>query len=243
MNNTILLFDMDGTLTKPRNKITQEMKTFLQEAGKKIDLGVVSGSDLPKLKEQLGDDVTEYFRYVFCENGLVTYKDGVCIGKLSFKEHVGQERYNKLINYILMEISKIDIPIKTGTFIELRSGNLNVSPIGRNCSQEEREEFFKYDKEHHIREQLIEKIKKEFNELNLVYAIGGQISFDCYPVGWDKTYSLNYIKDKYSHFEFFGDRTMKGGNDYEMAQSSLINKVHQVNGPEDVMKIMKEMGL
>lgn len=33
-----------------------------------------------------------------------------------------------------------------GTFMEFRSGMLNVSPIGRNCSQEEREEFEKYDK-------------------------------------------------------------------------------------------------
>lgn len=33
-----------------------------------------------------------------------------------------------------------------GTFIEFRNGMFNVSPIGRNCSQEEREEFEKYDK-------------------------------------------------------------------------------------------------
>ena len=34
----------------------------------------------------------------------------------------------------------------SGTFIEFRTGMLNVSPIGRNCSQKEREEFFEYDK-------------------------------------------------------------------------------------------------
>ena len=33
-----------------------------------------------------------------------------------------------------------------GTFIEFRSGLINVCPIGRNCSQEERLEFFEYDK-------------------------------------------------------------------------------------------------
>jgi hypothetical protein len=33
-----------------------------------------------------------------------------------------------------------------GTFVEFRSGMINVSPIGRNCSQEERDEFEKYDK-------------------------------------------------------------------------------------------------
>ncbi len=33
----------------------------------------------------------------------------------------------------------------TGTFIEFRNGMLNVSPIGRNCSQEERDEFERFD--------------------------------------------------------------------------------------------------
>ncbi len=33
-----------------------------------------------------------------------------------------------------------------GTFIEFRNGLINICPIGRNCSQEERVEFFEYDK-------------------------------------------------------------------------------------------------
>lgn len=40
----------------------------------------------------------------------------------------------------------LDICIHRGTFIEFRNGMLNVSPIGRNCSQEERDEFERYDK-------------------------------------------------------------------------------------------------
>lgn len=33
-----------------------------------------------------------------------------------------------------------------GTFVEFRSGLINISPIGRNCSKEERDDFEKYDK-------------------------------------------------------------------------------------------------
>jgi hypothetical protein len=45
----------------------------------------------------------------------------------------------------------IDIPVKRGTFIEFRAGMLNVSPVGRNCSQEERDAFEKYDLANGIR--------------------------------------------------------------------------------------------
>ena len=34
----------------------------------------------------------------------------------------------------------------TEDFIEYRNGMINVSPIGRNCSQEERDAFEIYDK-------------------------------------------------------------------------------------------------
>ena len=36
-------------------------------------VGVVSGSDLKKIKEQLGDDLVQKYDYVFTENGLVAH--------------------------------------------------------------------------------------------------------------------------------------------------------------------------
>jgi phosphomannomutase len=32
-----------------------------------------------------------------------------------------------------------------GTFIEFRNGLINVSPVGRNCTKQERDLFFAYD--------------------------------------------------------------------------------------------------
>jgi hypothetical protein len=57
----------------------------------------------------------------------------------------------RFINFVLRYIADLDIPIKRGTFIEFRNGMLNVSPIGRNCSQEERDAFEVYDKQAGVR--------------------------------------------------------------------------------------------
>ncbi|VIO86833.1 Uncharacterized protein BM_BM14027 [Brugia malayi] len=76
---TILLFDVDGTLTLPRQKLDQEMSNFMMEVHKAVPLAVVSGSDLPKVVEQLGEsleDVLNRFDYVFSENGLVSVSRG-----------------------------------------------------------------------------------------------------------------------------------------------------------------------
>mmetsp|Transcript_34658 Transcript_34658/g.51365 ORF Transcript_34658/g.51365 Transcript_34658/m.51365 type:complete len:148 (-) Transcript_34658:54-497(-) len=104
-----------------------------------------------------------------------------------------------------------------GTFIEFRQGMLNISPIGRNCSREERNEFEKFDLANGIRKTMVEKMKEEFADLNLTFSIGGQISFDLFPTGWDKTYCLNYLPEaEFDEIHFFGDKTFKGGNDYEI---------------------------
>lgn len=46
---------------------------------------------------------------------------------------MGEENLQRFIKTALHYIADLDIPIKRGTFIEYRTGMLNVSPIGRNC--------------------------------------------------------------------------------------------------------------
>lgn len=79
------------------------------------------------------------------------------------------------------------------------------------------------------------------------YSIGGQISFDVFPTGWDKTYCLQHLEAEkslsgvdYTTIHFFGDKTFKGGNDYEIFEDSRTVG-HSVEGPEDTMRIVKEL--
>lgn len=91
------------------------------------------------------------YDYVFSENGLVAHKGGEQIAVQSLKVHLGEDKLKRFINFVLHYIADLDIPIKRGTFIEFRNGMLNVSPIGRNCSQEERDAFEVFDKEAGVR--------------------------------------------------------------------------------------------
>jgi len=239
---TACLFDVDGTLTAPRQAITQEMKDFLQKLKQKVVVAVVGGSDLVKIKEQMGGEslITSY-DYVFSENGLVAYKNGVLVGKQSISRYVGEDKLQVFINYCLEYMSKLTLPVKRGTFIEFRNGLINVCPVGRSCSQEERIQFNEYDKVHKIRETFVEDLRQRFASYGLQFSIGGQISFDVFPIGWDKTYCLNFVDlETIKTLHFFGDKTYKGGNDHEIfADSRTIG--HTVNGPDDTMKLLKDL--
>lgn len=116
-----------------------------------------------------------------------------------------------MINFCLRYVADLKIPVKTGTFVEFRTGLINVSPIGRNCTQEERDEFVKFDKENHILVNLRKALLDKFGEkMNLTISIGGQISVDCFPNGWNKTYALQHVENGgYKEIHFFGDKTME----------------------------------
>lgn len=215
----LVLFDVDGTLTEPRKVVSPETIEYLKELRKHIKIGVVGGSDLAKQKEQLGDS-PNLFDYCFSENGLLAYKDGEKIGQTSIVDHLGEVKLKSIINWALRYIADLDIPVKRGTFVEFRQGMLNLSPIGRNCSREERNEFEKFDLANNIRKDMVAKMKKEFADLSMTYSIGGQISFDVFPTGWDKTYCLKYLPEgDFDEIHFFGDKTFEGGNDFEIFTS------------------------
>jgi phosphomannomutase len=52
------------------------------------------------------------FDYGFAENGLVAYRSGKQLASQSFIGWVGEEKYKKLVNFILHYVADIDIPIK-----------------------------------------------------------------------------------------------------------------------------------
>jgi phosphomannomutase len=63
---------------------------------------------------------------------------------------------------------------------------------------------------HGYRTGLIQALQQKFPDYGLTYSIGGQISFDVFPNGWDKTYALKHVEDEgFEEIHFFGDKTYK----------------------------------
>lgn len=265
------------------------MLALLKALRDKCAIGFVGGSNLIKQEEQLGQPagvpVTTLFDFAFAENGLTAFKLGQALPSNSFIKWIGEDQYKELANFCLHYIADLDIPVKRGTFIEFRNGMINVSPIGRNASTQERLDFEAYDKTAKVRETFVSKLKERFGHLGLTYvliprhplisasaklfpsqhsatglkeilanvaynsfSIGGQISFDVFPTGWDKTYCLQILENEakkpggiaYKTIHFFGDKTFEGGNDWEIYNDPRTVG-HSVKNPDDTMRIVKEL--
>jgi phosphomannomutase len=253
--NKVILFDVDGTITEPRKKINKEMIEILTTLSNKYLIGLVSGSNFDYIYEQviseLKDEVLNKIKIFPC-NGTKRYffenKDFICDYSVNIKDVVTKDQYKLLIEKILnnqlylMRVYK-DLPL-TGNFISYRESMINWCPIGRDASEKERNQFISIDKVHHLRESMLPVLKRFFDgfKIDLQISLGGDTSFDIFPIGWDKTYVLRHFNLLSEELFFIGDRCDFGGNDFELFKE--VNNIKngnaiKTNGTENTIQILK----
>ncbi len=254
MSKQIVLFDMDGTLTEPRQKFNPDIldDALYSLTNKGIDIGIVTGSGLNYLKEQMGDwlqqSACRYRTHLLPCNGTQYLKppkrrtdEHTLIHQVSMESIIGDRQFRELVQKIIQLQSEIilhPIPL-SGHFIDYRGSMLNWCPIGRDASRPKREEFVQIDKQLNLRNQYLSKLVETANTNgSIMVKLGGDTSFDIYPIGWDKTYALN-------HFEgydvwFVGDRCDPTGNDYELFKHCAEQGFRSIS-PEGTKKIIKHI--
>jgi len=210
----IFIFDVDGTLTPSRLPMTKKFAKFFDKWSSTNKYYLVTGSDLDKTKEQLPIAYIDRAEAIFTCCGNQMWRDNELIYNNKF------ELTSKLKNALDIVLMSSPYPHRYGNHIEDRGSMVNFSIVGRNCTQEQREEFFKWDNEKGERRKISIFLKQKFKDLDAV--LGGQISIDIYPKGMDKSQILDIITQERlvqpSEYIFIGDRTQIGGNDYPLAK-------------------------
>ena len=257
MNKTIVLFDMDGTLTEPRQPFDSEIleKPLYQLTNLGVHIGIITGSDEDYLREQMGEFLerssSRYKLHLLPCNGTKYFKppkfanqDFELVHEVSMEETLSTKKYRELICelvYSQVDICHAGAPL-TGHFINCRGSMINWSPIGRNATTPQREEFIRMDKEKKIRERVISELRavlalKELDK-KVTIKLGGDTSFDIYPTGWDKTYGLKHFQGW--NVWFVGDRCGEDGNDYEI-YNACIGQSYVSSGPENTQEIIENI--
>ena len=243
----IFIFDVDGTLTPSRLPMTKEFQKFFKEWIKKNKFYLVTGSDLPKLQEQMCFfDIEAEGIFTCCGNQF--WKPDSSIVNVS-AELIYDNKFemtNKLKSSLEVMLMSSQYPHRYGNHIEDRGSMVNFSVVGRNCTQEQREKYYEWDKEKGERRKMSIFLKNKFKDLDAV--IGGQISIDIYPKGNDKSQVLNVIEQERlvppSEYIFIGDGIENGGNDYPLAElmdNTPICDWYHTKGWEHTKEILENL--
>jgi len=264
-SDILILFDVDGTLATPAQPASTEIIEMLAELRKNYSVGIVGAGDFQKQQVQLGGpDLRSRLDFVFSENGVHAFRGQQQLHCKSIAEHLGKERwasFQDALEAILaaekgeaerllrLATSNPDADIGSrSTFLEIRQCTVNVCAIGRTptLSKEPRAAFDALDRDAGLRNRVLMQLEKEFGpdtEYQLKFSIGGQIGIDVCPVGWDKTFCLQFVDpQEFRTVHFFGDKTEEGGGDHELyIHHRTIG--HSVESSEDTLKLVKELFL
>ena len=228
------IFDVDGTLTPSRKEIEHEFWAPFLIFCRHHDVYLVTGSDRQKTLEQLGLDICYTAKRVYnCSGSDVYEKD-----KNVYRDD--WELPKKVENFLMDELAYSCFPIRNGNHIEKRPGGVNFSILGRDKDPMlGREEYIKWDKERLEREDIADRLKNQFPELNV--QIGGQTGLDI--SNKDKSQILrDFSNDDDIHF--FGDMMKEGENDYPLAMAianNMMGTSYNVDNWQETMSILNKI--
>jgi phosphomannomutase len=228
------LFDIDGTLTEPRQQMTQHFADKFLDIMKDRTYSLVTGSDMPKVREQVLAKVFDRAEYIFASMGNNVWHKGEEIVKASV-----------LVDEALIELLKETLhnsqyPYRTGNHIEVRPGMINISTVGRNATHSERKEYSMWDNRYNERVKIANHLRPLLPDYDIL--IGGAISIDIMKKGCGKEQVLKYIT---GDVFFYGDRIEPGGNDWSLAVEIFkLTKnrsgVFPVLSPDHTLNLLKE---
>ena len=211
----VYVFDIDGTLTPPRQRMDENFAEFFLPFAKENIVYLATGSDIEKAREQVDKRVLTLCRGVFACSGNEFWERGKRVYSHEFQPHP------QLVTFLERCVEESDFPLKTGKHFEHRPGMLNFSVVGRNATLEERARYHEWDERKRERMSIAITIlaqPKEFRNVDV--SIGGEISIDIYPKGKDKSQAVNMVREIHGlPIVFMGDKMGPNGNDFPAARA------------------------
>jgi len=258
---TLVLFDVDGTLAVPAQQAEESTIEMLARLREHYTVGIVGAGTFKQQQWQLGGEgLLRRLDFCFSENGVHAFRGERLLHCKTIEDRLGPELWASFAEGVrelldsyreesarLLDLASPGTSLESrGTFLERKQCNVNVTVIGRTptLSREERGAFEAHDKEVGLRQRVFAELVARFGPetpYGLSFAIGGQIGIDCAPVGWDKTFCLQWVDEQeFDEVHFFGDRTEVGGGDYELYIHPRI-KGHAVKCAEDTRRQVEEL--
>ena len=228
------IFDVDGTLTPSRKKITLDFFDEFFQFTEENDVYLVTGSDRDKTLEQITPEIFHLCKRVYNCSGSDVYEGDKNVYRDDW------ELPKEVESFLYDELDYSQFMIRNGNHIERRPGGVNFTILGR--AEDPfigRDRYVEWDRQTNERHDIAERIRNQFPDLTV--AVGGQTGIDIGPLGADKSQILRDFSED-DELYFFGDRTEKGGNDYTLAEGvkSRGGKSYKVDTWKDTQKLLDE---
>ncbi len=243
----IIIFDLDGTLTKSKSNLDREMALLISKLLQFRCVAVTSGCSFQQFENQfltrLPKTASLWHLFLFPTCSASGYYYDKKRNRFSevYKNPLHARDVKKILRSFERVFAEIQYakPAKTyGPVFENRGSQLTFSALGQKAPLRLKREW-----DPHQRKRL--KIRRLLRKQlpNFEISIGGTTSIDVTRRGVNKTLCVPKLRTRL-HLErkdmlFVGDALFKGGNDYIM-KSTRISCI-PVSGPEETKRLIRRI--
>lgn len=220
----VIAFDVDDTLVKSKNPMTDEMRDLLAGLLEKFEVAIISGSRyevfqvniIEPLEGAAGDNLRHMHILPTCGTRYYTYDAVKADWNLEYAEDFTEEQKAEIIKACEQRAREFGLWPESpyGEVIEDRLSQISMSMLGQQAPAEEKYKW--YDRYKGEAYRLTEKIADDLPDYEVRY--GGTTTVDVTKKGVDKAYGMQKLLDALGLQKkdalFIGDRLEDGGNDF-----------------------------
>jgi HAD superfamily hydrolase (TIGR01484 family) len=243
----IIIFDLDGTLTKSKSNLDQEMASLIRELLRLRYVAVTSGCSFQQFENQflsgLPKSISLWNLFLFptCSaSGYYYDRKHDCFSQ-AYKNLLRVRDVKKILRSFQRVFAEIRYahPAKTyGPVFENRGSQLTFSALGQKAPLRFKQ---KWDPNQQKRLRMRRLLRKQLP--NFEISIGGTTSIDVTRKGVNKTLCVEKLRERLSaerkDMLFVGDALFKGGNDYIMKSTGI--RCISVSGPKETKKLIRRI--
>ena len=214
----LIAFDLDGTLTQHKTKLSDENRAVLDQLAKRYKLVMVGAGKCKRIFDQMDGypiDIIGNYGLEVCEYNKDTRSLRICAS------HKFDCDKKSVSDRVMMLRKRFGFTEYKGDSVEFHdSGCVTFAILGTKAVQEDKLAF---DPDRAKRRKIYKEVCDTFPEYTVF--IGGSSSFDMAPSPFDKRYALDvYCKDHGftpDEVVFVGDDYGEGGNDESVYKSDF----------------------
>jgi len=242
----IIIFDIDGTITKSKMPIDKEMAGLLSKLLLKKKVVLVSGEKYTLFKKQI---VSKLPKVSLILKNLILLPTNAAMFYV-YKNSRWERLYNIRISkkeeaeilkqfYVaLKRVGFISPQHRYGKIIEYRGTEVVFSALGQKAPLSEKN---KWNKKHDVRKKIKNILERRLPGFDA--KVAGLTSIDVIREGIDKAYGVQKVK-KYFNIKtkdilFVGDMIIPGGNDYPVVKTGV--EYIKVKSPRETKGVIQSL--
>ena len=243
----IIIFDLDGTLTKSKSNLDREMASLISELLQLRYVAVTSGCSFMQFKNQFlsrlpkRSNLRNLFLFPTCSSSGYYYDRRRGRFYRAYSNLLSEHATKSIIDSFETVFTKIGYanPRKTyGPVFENRGSQLTFSALGQRAPLRLKQ---KWDPDQKKRLRIRKFLRMQLR--NFEITIGGITSIDVTRKGINKALCVEKLEEHLNadlkDMLFVGDALFRGGNDYIMRSTGV--RCLQVSGPKEAKRLIRRI--